>query len=130
MNLSNLFESAEIQSLAADFVEDAKANVKRWFGSGTFQEICEEPGNCAMVSEQFVSWLRDKNVNATMITVSTAKNPSWAKHAGVLPGSEDDVHTAVIVGSNVVDFTAKQFDKSMPSIRIIPLSKFKSEWEQ
>lgn len=130
MKLSELFESVETKALASSFANEAKEHVREWFGTGTFQDICDEPGNCAMVSEKFVSWLHDKNVGAKTLTVFVAKDKSWAKTAGVTSGSEDDAHTAVIVGDNVVDFTARQFDKAFPSIRIVPAAKFKSEWEK
>lgn len=129
MKISDLIESKrDVHTLAKEFMDTAEKNVHEWFGTGTFSEICHETGNCAMVSEQFIKWLKENGVDAKSITVHIAKNPTWSKRAGVTSGSEDDAHTAVLVGDNVIDFTARQFDPSLPFPRIIPLAVFKSEW--
>lgn len=129
MKISELIESKrDTHTLAKEFMADAEKNVREWFGTGTFSEICHEAGNCAMVSEQFIKWLKERDIGAKSMTVHVAKNPAWAKRAGVVSGSESDAHTAVLVGNNIIDFTARQFDPSLPFPRIIPLAVFKSEW--
>lgn len=95
------------------------------------QAICSDDavGNCAMVSNDLSAWLKKKGFAAEVITGHIAKNPDWAKSAKVHAGTGEDAHTVVQVGQQIVDLTARQFDRSMPFPRIIPLSKFKSEWK-
>ncbi len=131
MKVQELFDSKlDIRELVEEFMKAAEKNVRRWFGSGTFDEICSEAGNCAMVSEQFSDWLHEKGVGAKTVTVHMAKNKAWPKRAGVTPGSEDDAHTAVVIDNTVVDLTARQFDSSLPYPRVISLDKFRSEWAE
>ncbi len=129
MRLVDLFETKQdLHELATEFMKDAAKNMKNWFGTGTFDALCSEAGNCAMVSEQFIDWLHEKGIGAKSLTVYMAKNPMWAKRAGVTSGSGDDAHTAVLVGDMVVDFTVRQFDPKLPYPRIIPMHAFKDEW--
>jgi hypothetical protein len=118
-----------VKQLAKEFVADAEEHTSKWFGSGTFDEICSEPGNCAMVSSQFVDWLSEKKIKAKTLTRLVAKNPEWARHAHVTPGSEDDAHTVVVIGDKVVDFTARQFDHSLPRVRVTSVPEFEAEWQ-
>jgi len=131
VKISELIESKrDPHTLAKEFMADAEKNVREWFGTGTFSDICHEAGNCAMVSEQFIKWLKERDIGAKSVTVHVAKNKAWAKRAGITPGSEDDAHTAVVIDNTVVDFTARQFDSSLPYPRIISLDKFRSEWAE
>lgn len=130
MKLTELFESKEsVRDLAHEFIKDAEKNVSDWFGSGTFDEICTEPGNCAMVSEQFVDWMHEKGLNASMMSGHVATNPDWAKRAGVRAGTDADAHTVAVVDDTVVDFTARQFDPKAPFPKLTTVSQFESEWK-
>ena len=103
---------------------------KAEFGEPSFKVLCEEPGNCAMISEHLAGWLRDQHVSAKTFSGYFAKDPKWCKTAKVQAGSDEDAHTVVRVGNEVVDLTARQFDLKLPFPRIIPLSQFKSEWKE
>jgi len=130
MKLQELFEDqTSMKDLAKGSIKDAGTHVRDWFGTGTFTEICNEPGNCAMASEKFIDWLKQKKIKAKSITGSKARDPSWLKRTHIQPGSEDDAHTVALVDGNIIDFTAKQFDSSLPFPRIVPLSTFRDEWE-
>lgn len=86
--------------------------------------LSEEPGGCAMVTETFINWLTGNGVpkqDVKMITGHGCKDKSFKK----LP---EDSHTCAVIDGVVVDFTARQFKSSLPFPRIIPVSKFKSEW--
>ena len=126
--LEILSSTVKLVAEYVNFMSDARV-VDSEFGSGTFDEICSEPGNCAMVSNHFVEWLRSKKITATTITGIHAKNPEWTKNAHVDPFSDDDTHTVVLIGGNeIVDFTARQFDKRAKFPKIETYSQFKTEW--
>lgn len=130
MKLVELFETKkDMHELVKEFMKDAEKNMRGWFGTGTFDKLCSEAGNCAMVSEQFVDWLEQKGVDAKTVTGHVATNPAWPKRAGVTPGSEDDAHTVVAIDGTVVDFTARQFDPNASFPRFTSITQFRDEWE-
>ena len=95
------------------------------------ETVCTEPGNCSMVSIDFEMWAdREAKVKAKSLTGIGCKNSAWLKRANVRAGSEDDAHTVAVIGDKIIDFTARQFDKSMPFPRIVSVAQFKSEWEK
>ena len=122
---------SDIAKLTAEYIElmsDPKES-REAFGDGDFDELCFEPGNCAMISNHFEDWLRSKGVNASAMTGIHAKNPSWAKNAHVTPLSDEDAHTVVLIdGDTVVDLTARQFDKQAKFPKITSYQQFKAEW--
>lgn len=123
--------AVNVEELVDEYIElmkDPKV-VREKFGTGTFNEICEEAGNCAMVSEDLVNWLDVQGVSAKTYTAFYAKNPAWTKHAKIRPRTEEDAHTVVKVGNKIIDLTARQFDPKLLFPRIISLSQFNSEWE-
>lgn len=118
---------AELVKLAQEFHDemDGPAGEKEW---GDSLSICaSEHGNCAMVSETFIDWLDERGIKARFITGAKAVNRAWAKSAARV--GESDGHTAVQVGQMVIDFTAKQFDKSFPIPRIYDVGTFDEEWD-
>ena len=126
----NESSNKELIKLANDFISelDDKKAKDEWGGS--FADITNEPGNCAMVSETFIKWAKQKGLTAKFRTCANAIDPTWAKNAGVRAKSEEDAHTVAQIGDMIVDFTAKQFDKNMPCPRIITVKQFDSEWEE
>jgi hypothetical protein len=131
MLLRELHNVQNLKSLVREFIREAESKVHDWFGSGTFDEICTEPGNCAMVSERLSNWLRQRDVDATTITVAYAKNESWAKNAKVRPNTEEDAHTVVLVdGTKVIDLTARQFDPKAPFPKFSTYQELMSEWKE
>lgn len=123
MKLDQLFEQGpnELHALASLFKRefDSSKGVDEW--GDKLSTLASEPGACSMVSHTFKNWLANKGVKSSFIVGSGAKDPSW-KHP------DDDNHTVVKIGSYVIDFTARQFDKSLPFPRIIPVDQFKQEW--
>lgn len=120
----------DLQSLAQEYIDSMdKDKVNKVFGTGDMNSICTEPGNCAMVSEHFIDWLGTKGVAAKSITAYEAINKSWAKHARVTSGGDEDAHTAVLVNNKVIDLTARQFDPNAKFPKITSLDQFKSEWK-
>lgn len=118
--------------LAAEYIKfmSQGKNSQEDFGAA-FSEICHEAGNCSMVANHFDDWLNEKDISAKIIVGVGCKNPKWLEKAGVRHGDPDeDAHTVSMIGSTIVDFTARQFDSSLPFPRIIPYSTFKSEWKE
>lgn len=118
--------STSLADLVAKYIKTV--DVDAAFGTGTLDEICTDPGNCAMVSEDLAKWLKANGVSAKVITGFDMINPEWAKRAKVRFRSEEDAHTVVAVGNQVIDLTARQFEPTAKFPRIIPLSQFKKEW--
>jgi len=116
-------------ALAMQYIKHINHNnlSSKMFGAG-FDEICHEIGNCSMVSNHFSDWLNDKDISNRIVVGIHAKDIRWPKNAHVTPGSDEDAHTVVLIGNIIVDFTARQFDKSLPFPRVIPFSRFKTEW--
>lgn len=121
-------ESSKLPELVKEYI--ATVDVADAFGIGTLDEICTEPGNCAMVSEHLCSWLKDRGVAAKPITGYYAVNQSWAVNAGVKPGSDEDAHTVVASGNAVIDLTARQFDDKQPFPKITTIDQFRREWRE
>jgi hypothetical protein len=134
MKIRELFESShsptyqELVKLANEFKKefDGEKGRKEW--GAPLRELEDENGTCSMVSNTFIDWLNDRGIHSTFITGEAATNRKWndiPKEYG-----EGDGHTAVQVGMYVVDFTARQFDKSFPNPRIIEVGDFDDEWKK
>jgi hypothetical protein len=132
MKLNEIANGTSLKQCVKQFIEyvsDPSVSTDL-FGNGDFVELCTEPGNCSMISEELYKYLVKNHFPAKLITCYYAMKPSWPKNAGVTPDSDEDAHTAVRVNDYVVDLTAKQFDSSLPMPRIVSLTQFKSEWEE
>jgi len=130
MKLKELFEIAvNPVALTAQYIKHVNHdNLSQHMFGASFDKICSEAGNCSIISNHFHKWLNDKDVKSRVVVGIHAKDPSWSKNINAAPGSYEDAHTVVLIGNTIVDFTAKQFDKSFLLPRIIPFSKFKTEW--
>jgi hypothetical protein len=130
MKLLQLFEISkpDLLELLAQFKHkfNGKLGEKEW--GGPLDELAYENGNCSMISSTLVEFLKSKGVKAKFISGETAKNKKW----NLIPKDceEGDNHTAVQVGSTIIDFTAVQFDKTFPIPRIYSASNFAAEWEK
>jgi hypothetical protein len=132
MKLQEIFESkvpseAELIKLSDEFKKefDGPKGKKEW---GDTLTICAtEHGNCAMVSDTFIDWLKERGIDSKFIGGEKAVNRKWAESAK--RAGEGDGHQAVRVGSTVIDWTAKQFDKSFPIPRIYDVGTFDEEWD-
>lgn len=120
--------AAHAEAAAHDFKREFASRASSEWGAD-METICTEPGNCAMVSEDMVKWLRSRGHEAKTITGTGARNKDWLRHAGVNPGSEDDAHTAVLMGDHVVDITARQFDPKAPPVRVYHVDEFRKQWQ-
>jgi hypothetical protein len=117
-------------ALAAQYIKHINHdNLSQHMFGASFDKICSEAGNCSMISNHFYKWLNDRDVKSRVIVGIHAKDPSWPKNINTTPGSNEDAHTVVLIGNIIVDFTAKQFDKSLTFPRVIQFSKFKTEWD-
>jgi hypothetical protein len=126
-SFKTFLESAiHAQQLAAEFIElyDTPLGKEEW--GDNLSNLKHEPGNCAMIAETFLSWLRKNGIAGKNITGVFAVNPKWKLN---LKG-EPDAHTATLMGDAVIDFNAQQFDRSLPFPRIISLAQFKKEWQE
>jgi hypothetical protein len=131
MKLSDLFEAKlpthdELVKLAQEFHDemDGPTGKREW--GATLSDCADEYGNCSMVSNTFIDWLEARGIKGSFISGANATNPKWA---AVAKGPDDpDAHTAVRVGSTVIDFTARQFDKKLPNPRITDVGDFDEEW--
>lgn len=129
--LSSLSESISndaFQNAVKEFMKEANSAAGRSELGDTLDVVSDEPGMCAAVSEYFIDWIKrtDKDLaqHFKMITGEGNKK-GWPIFA------DGDFHTAILVDqSTVLDFTARQFDKSLPYPRIISKSRFTSEWKK
>jgi len=128
MRLIDLFEAVNLQKLANEFKKefDGEKGKEEW--GDTLEVLVAEHGNCAMISETFNSWLKAKGIDSRLITVHGAYKKEWAESA--IKAGEGDSHTAVVVGTTVIDFTAQQFEKSFPIPRICDIQEFEDEWNK
>jgi hypothetical protein len=82
------------------------------------------------VSNHFSDWLDKKKIKSDVMVGIHAVNPTWAFSAHVGPGSDEDAHTVVKIGDKVIDFTARQFDKSADFPKISTMTEFRREWKE
>lgn len=115
--------SFKIKSLIEDFMKEYEEKGKSEWGD-RLSTLANEQGNCSMISSTLVGWLRNHHVNAKTVTGVGATNRDWTKNL------EEDSHTVVLIGDTTVDLTARQFARSLPFPRIVPLSQFKKEWSE
>ena len=118
---------ADIVKLAAEFKKeyDGPAGEDEW--GDTLAVCASEHGNWSMVSSTFIDWLKARGISSRFISGQGAINKKWAETPR--HHDEGDGHTAVRIGSTVVDFTARQFDKKFPIPRIYDVGDFDSEWK-
>lgn len=132
MKLSDLFESTlslqELMKLANEFKDEFDSSKGREEWGAPLSAIEAENGACSIVSETFLKWLKARGIASKLITGEIAVDRKWSEIPKE-PG-EPDAHTAVQVGSHVIDLTARQFNKSFPNPRITEVSDFNKEWEQ
>ena len=118
----------ELKKLGDEFIKEfgGEKGTKEW--GDTLERLSKENGMCSAISSTFIDWLKDKNISAKFISGETAINRAWND----IPKDqdEDDGHTAVQVGMLVIDFTARQFNKSFPFPRITEVGDFDEEWEK
>lgn len=131
MKLSDLYEHSappQLMSLAKEFKKefDGEKGKSEW--GAPMSTVQDETGSCSMVSDTFIAWLKEKGLKAKFITGHGAQNQTWAEKSKKY--GEPDAHTAAEVQGYVIDFTARQFDKSMPNPRIIKVKDFESEWKK
>ena len=128
MKLSDLFEHdapQNLMALAREFKKEFDGEKGRAEWGASMSVVQDEPGSCSMVSHTFIDWLKERDIDAKFIVGHEAENPKWVE-----AGDGVDAHTAVQIGQHVIDFTARQFDKSLPNPRIIKVSDFEKEWKK
>lgn len=87
----------EAELITEDMLQDQMCMNLTLGGGGGWETVNKNPKN--------------KNIRrSNMIT----KDPKWCKTAKVQAGSDEDAHTVVRVGNEVVDLTARQFDLKLP----------------
>jgi hypothetical protein len=129
MLLHQLVENTTVQfihAVAEEFVKayDSARGASEW--GAPLSQLKDESGSCSMVSHTFSDWLeKEHGVKSTFIVGEVSTNNKWPKP----PSPEPDAHTVTLIGNIVVDFTAQQFDKSLPFPRIMTLGDFKKEWQ-
>lgn len=117
---------ADIMSAVKDFISKYWNDDDEW--GAPLKELCSEAGACAMVSETLRKYLVDRKIPARLLTGEQASNEKWAEV--VDDAGEGDAHTVVVVGNDVIDLTAKQFDSKFPVPRIYSVEQFKKEWKE
>lgn len=136
MRLMHLFEvsHAEVIRLADKFKVEYEGKAGTDAFGANLKDLHCEGGNCAMISNEFHSWLKKQGIKADDISGEDPTNPKWNDgDKGFYPSDDPPpavaAHTATRIGSWVVDFNARQFDKKLPYPRIMTVGDFDEEWK-
>jgi hypothetical protein len=116
---------------AKDFLADMAPKAKDMWGI-SMERAVTKAGACSLVSEELVNYLAKKGVKAETISGEVATDRKMAQYAKTTANDgnwDGDFHTAVRIGSHVVDLTARQHGEGMPAIRITTVKQFESEWK-
>lgn len=113
----------DIKAITKLFVMWGETNAARKEWGALLSVLNQEPGNCAMISETFVKWLKDNGyTKAKTLTGEFTKRNDFQI-------VEDNAHTVVLFNNTfIVDLSAKQFNKKLDFPRFMKLPEFKKEW--
>ena len=70
-----------LSTLADKFFSEFDSDIGVNEFGAKLSKLVDEPGNCAMISEAFIKWLKIQNVKASLLTGCFAANPDWSSNA-------------------------------------------------
>tara|TARA_R110001592_G_scaffold358439_1_gene663389 strand:- start:399 stop:785 length:387 start_codon:yes stop_codon:yes gene_type:complete len=118
--LNEKSEGPSLSKIVEDFIKEYNIKGKELWGDSI--DVCStDSGTCFMVSDVLDDYLKDLGISSKLETIKINK-----KFHVVIGKEMNKSHTAVLVGNDIIDLTARQFGMEFP----YPWITSKSNWKK